>query len=156
MTLCCEPANVHERGLADISGHRPDSAGSTYSHRVADDLAEVTVPDAAAWRTWLADNHDRQDGVWVILAKKGTTEPTTLTYEQAVEEALCYGWIDGLTRSRDEGTYRQRYTPRRARSNWSQSNIRRVERLIAEGRMQPAGLAAIEQAKVDGRWAGEA
>lgn len=117
-----------------------------------DELPEMTVPDVAAWRAWLADNHDRQDGVWVVLAKKGTTEPTTLTYEQAVEEALCFGWIDGLTRRRDERTYRQRYTPRRARSNWSQSNIDRVERLIAEGRMRPAGLAAIESAKADGRW----
>lgn len=90
----------------------------------------------------------------MVLAKKGTTEPTTLTYEQAVEEALCFGWIDGLTRRRDEATYRQRYTPRRARSNWSQSNIERVERLIADGRMQPAGFVAVEQAKADGRWDG--
>jgi uncharacterized protein YdeI (YjbR/CyaY-like superfamily) len=119
---------------------------------VVDDLPEVTVPDAAAWRAWLAENHDSQGGIWVILAKKGTTEPTSLTYEQAVEEALCYGWIDGLTRSRDENTYRQRYTPRRARSNWSESNVSRVERLIAEGRMQAAGLAAIERAKAAGRW----
>lgn len=116
------------------------------------ELPELTFPDSAAWRDWLADNHDRLDGAWVILAKKGTTQPTTLTYEQAVEEALCYGWIDGLTRRRDEGTYRQRYTPRRARSNWSQSNIERVERLVAEGRMRPAGLAAIEHAKANGRW----
>jgi uncharacterized protein YdeI (YjbR/CyaY-like superfamily) len=126
---------------------------SAYACGVADDLPELTVPDAAAWRAWLADNHDGEDGIWVILAKKGTTEPTTLAYEQAVEEALCYGWIDGLTRSRDEGTYRQRYTPRRARSNWSQSNITRVERLIADGRMRPAGFAAIERAKAEGRLA---
>lgn len=119
---------------------------------MADDLSEVTFPDAAAWRTWLADNHDSRDSVWVVLAKKGTTEPTMLTYEQAVLEALCFGWIDGVTRRRDEGTYRQRYTPRRERSNWSRSNIDRVERLIAEGRMRPAGFAAIERAEANGRW----
>lgn len=140
------------RPPASIRAHRVTLSTGAYARFVPDDLPEVTVPDAAAWRAWLAGNHDREDGVWVILAKKGTTDPTTLTYDQAVEEALCYGWIDGLTRRRDERTYRQRYTPRRARSNWSQSNIGRVERLIAEGRMQPAGLAAIEQAKADGRW----
>lgn len=138
-----------------VCTHRVTIAPASYARLVTDDLLEVTVPDAAAWRAWLAANHDRQEGVWVILAKKGTTEPTELTYEQAVEEALCYGWIDGLTRGRDERTYRQRYTPRRARSNWSQSNISRVERLMAEGRMAPAGLAAVERAKADGRWATE-
>jgi uncharacterized protein YdeI (YjbR/CyaY-like superfamily) len=109
--------------------------------------------DAAAWRTWLADHHDSETEVWVVLAKKGTTEPTRLTYEQALEEALCHGWIDGLTRSRDASTYLQRYTPRRRRSAWSPRNIARVTRLLREGRMRPAGLAEVERAKADGRWA---
>ncbi|MGW3346407.1 YdeI/OmpD-associated family protein [Nonomuraea rubra] len=101
-------------------------------------------PDAAAWRSWLADHHGTETEAWVVLAKKGTTEPTSLTYEQALEEALCYGWIDGLTRARDAATYLQRYTPRRPRSNWSERNLARVARLREQGRMQPAGVAAAE------------
>jgi uncharacterized protein YdeI (YjbR/CyaY-like superfamily) len=108
--------------------------------------------DAAAWRCWLADHYSSATEVWVVLAKKGTTEPTSLTYEQALEEALCYGWIDGLTRSRDASTYSQRYTPRRPRSAWSQRNIARVAQLQQAGRMRPAGLAEVERAKAEGRW----
>ncbi|WP_043624190.1 YdeI/OmpD-associated family protein, partial [Nonomuraea candida] len=99
--------------------------------------------DAAAWRDWLAAHHASEREVWVVLAKKGTTEPTSLTYEQALQEALCYGWIDGLTRSRDAATYVQRYTPRRPRSSWSARNLARVARLREEGRMRPPGLAAL-------------
>ncbi|MCK2219425.1 hypothetical protein MF672_037355 [Actinomadura sp. ATCC 31491] len=108
--------------------------------------------DAAAWRDWLERHHAEASEAWVVLAKKGTTEPTSLTYLEALEEALCHGWIDGLTRSRDAGTYLQRYTPRRARSGWSRSNVERVARLTREGRMRPAGLAAVERARADGRW----
>ncbi|MEV0614646.1 hypothetical protein AB0I81_15055 [Nonomuraea sp. NPDC050404] len=108
--------------------------------------------DAAAWRSWLAGHHDSETEAWVVLAKKGTTEPTSLTYEQALEEALCYGWIDGLTRSRDAATYLQRYTPRRPRSAWSARNIARVARLRESGRMRPAGLAEVERAQAEGRW----
>ncbi|HLH14793.1 MAG TPA: YdeI/OmpD-associated family protein [Solirubrobacteraceae bacterium] len=108
--------------------------------------------DASAWRAWLAENDDGGVGVWLVLAKKGTTEPTSLTYEQALEEALCHGWIDGQVRRRDERTFKQRFTPRRARSAWSQRNVQHVQRLLAEGRMRPAGLAAVERAKADGRW----
>ncbi len=119
---------------------------------MADELEELTVPDAEAWRAWLDAHHAAAPGVWLVLAKKGTTEPTSVTYEQGVLEALCYGWIDGHTKSRDAATYLQRYTPRRAKSNWSASNLARVERLIAEGRMRPAGQAEIDRAKADGRW----
>jgi uncharacterized protein YdeI (YjbR/CyaY-like superfamily) len=119
---------------------------------VAADLAELIVPDAAAWRSWLADHHDDSGGVWVVLAKKGTAAPTSLTYDQALDEALCHGWIDGQARRRDETTYRQRFTRRRPRSNWSRRNVGIVERLVAEGRMHPAGVAEIERAKADGRW----
>jgi uncharacterized protein YdeI (YjbR/CyaY-like superfamily) len=87
-----------------------------------------------------------------VLAKKGTTEPTSLTYDQALEEALCHGWIDGQVRGGDERTYRQRFTPRRVRSSWSKRNVAHVERLTAEGRMHPAGLAEVQRAKDDGRW----
>ena len=88
----------------------------------------------------------------VVLAKKGATTPTTLSYDDALEEALCFGWIDGQVRRRDAVTYLQRFTPRRPRSTWSKRNTQLAERLVAEGRMQPAGLAEIERAKADGRW----
>ncbi|HEY3864713.1 MAG TPA: YdeI/OmpD-associated family protein [Solirubrobacteraceae bacterium] len=119
---------------------------------MASPLSELLVIDAAAWRAWLAEHHGDEVGVELVLAKKGTTEPTTLTYVQALDEALCQGWIDGQVRRRDERTFRQRFTPRRARSQWSERNVGHVERLLAEGRMQAAGLAAVERAKADGRW----
>ena len=116
------------------------------------ELPELLVPHAAAWRSWLGANHDAQTGVWLLLAKKGFTEPTALTYVQALDEALCHGWIDGQIRRGDARTFRQRFTPRRARSGWSQRNVAHIERLTAEGRMHPAGMAAVESAKADGRW----
>lgn len=119
---------------------------------MADELPELVVADAVAWRVWLGANHAVERGVWLVLAKKGTTVPTGLTYEQALQEALCHGWIDGQVNRRDELTYRQRFTPRRARSAWSQRNIAITERLLAEGRVHPAGLAAVERARADGRW----
>lgn len=113
---------------------------------------ELTVPDAEAWRVWLGEHHAGSDGVWLVLAKKGTTSPTTLTYAEALDEALCHGWIDGQRRTRDDATFRQRFTPRRPRSLWSKRNVGYIERLVASGRMQPAGLAEVERAKADGRW----
>jgi len=117
------------------------------------ELPQLIVPDAAAWRTWLAGHHESPNGIWLVLAKKATTEPTSLTYDQALEEALCHGWIDGQKRRRDESTYQQRFTPRRARSPWSIRNVGIAERLATEGRMQAAGLAEVTRAKDDGRWA---
>jgi uncharacterized protein YdeI (YjbR/CyaY-like superfamily) len=113
---------------------------------------ELLVADIAAWRAWLAAHHATSSGVRLVLAKKGVTEPTQLTYDDALPEALCYGWIDGHLTRGDDLTYRVRFTPRRARSAWSKRNAETVERLIAEGRMQPAGLAQVERAKADGRW----
>lgn len=113
---------------------------------------ELIVPDAVVWRAWLEAHHDEQDEAWVVLAKKGTTSPTTLTYDEALDEALCFGWIDGQGRGRDDATSLQRFTPRRRRSSWSKRNVGIAERLVAEGRMRPAGLAEIERAKADGRW----
>ena len=115
-------------------------------------LPELIVADAAAWRVWLAEHHEGSAGVSLVLAKKGTTEPTSLTYDQALDEALCYGWIDGQVQRRDETTYRQRFTRRRSRSSWSKRNVGIVERLRLEGRMHPAGVAEVERAKADGRW----
>ncbi|MGH3764553.1 MAG: YdeI/OmpD-associated family protein [Pseudonocardiaceae bacterium] len=113
---------------------------------------ELTLAEAAAWRAWLTEHHGSQPGVWLVLAKKGTTEPTRLSYDQALDEELCHGWIDGQVQRRDETTYRQRFTPRRARSPWSARNVGIVARLVTEGRMHPAGLAEVERAKADGRW----
>ncbi len=116
-----------------------------------DALGGLLVPDTTAWREWLAEHHATSAGVWLVLTKKGGTT-TVLAYEDALLEALCVGWIDGQTRRRDEGTTFQRFTPRRSRSPWSASNVARVERLTDEGRMLPAGVAAVEAAKADGRW----
>ena len=110
------------------------------------------VADAAAWRAWLDANEATHDGVWLVLAKKGTTSPTSLRYDEALDEALCSGWIDGQKHSRDEATFLQRFTPRRGRSIWSVRNTRIVQELIDAGRMRERGHAEIERAKADGRW----
>jgi uncharacterized protein YdeI (YjbR/CyaY-like superfamily) len=115
------------------------------------ELEELLVPDAGGWRTWLESHHDDAPGVWLVLAKKGDTV-TELTYAQAVEEAVCFGWIDGQARRREQAGTFIRMTPRRPRSTWSASNVERVERLAAEGRMHAAGWAAVEVAKANGSW----
>lgn len=118
----------------------------------SDATPELIVADAVAWRAWLAANHASSTGVRLVLAKKGTTEPTSLDRDQALDLALAYGWIDGQTGKRDDATWAIRFTPRRPRSQWSKRNVELVERLIAAGEMQPAGLAEVERAKADGRW----
>ncbi len=110
------------------------------------------MPNAAAWRSWLDDHHGDPSGVWLVLAKKATTHPTSLIYDQALDEAICHGWIDGQRRSRDDATFIQRFTPRRTRSAWSKRNVDMVDRLITEGRMHPSGLTQVQRAKDDGRW----
>jgi uncharacterized protein YdeI (YjbR/CyaY-like superfamily) len=100
----------------------------------------------------LSVNHTTSAGVWLALTKKGGTV-TSLTWQQAVDEALCFGWIDGQARKRDEETSWIRFTPRTPRSSWSQRNVAHVARLEAQGRMMPSGRAAVEAAKEDGRWA---
>src|SRR6266567_8205570 len=105
-------------------------------------------PGGSGWQ----NHHANPTGVWLVLAKKGTEKPTSLTYDQALEEALCHGWIDGQAGRRDDATYKQRFTPRRRRSAWSKRNTDKAERLLAEGRMHPAGIAEMERAKADGRW----
>lgn len=119
---------------------------------MADEQPPLILPNVLAWRAWLAEHQAESDAVWLCLAKKGTTEPTSLTYDEALEEALCHGWIDGQVRRHDERTYRQRFSPRRARSVWSKRNTEIVGRLLSEGRLEPTGIAAVEQAKADGRW----
>lgn len=116
------------------------------------ELEELVVADAAALRAWLVTHHATSPGVWLALSKKGGTV-TTLTWQQAVDEALCVGWIDGQGRKRDAETSSIRFTPRRPRSVWSQRNVGHVARLETAGRMLPAGRAAVAAAQADGRWA---
>jgi uncharacterized protein YdeI (YjbR/CyaY-like superfamily) len=113
---------------------------------------ELLLADAEAWRAWLQSNHATSDGVWLVVAKKGAEAPTELLVTESLDEALCHGWIDGTRRSRDDVTFLQRYSPRRARSTWSKRNVEHVTRLEADGRMHAAGRAEIERAKADGRW----
>jgi uncharacterized protein YdeI (YjbR/CyaY-like superfamily) len=115
------------------------------------ELPELLLPDAREWRAWLEENHASSSGVWLVLHKKGGTV-TALTYAAALDEALCFGWIDGQTRRRDGESSFQRFTPRGPRSIWSLRNVGHVERLEAEGAMRDAGRAAVERAKADGRW----
>lgn len=107
---------------------------------------------AKAFETWLKRHHATSEGLWLKLAKRGADEPS-VTYLEAVETALCWGWIDSQKKSLDEQYFLQRFTPRRARSVWSKVNVEKVAALIEEGRMQAPGLAQVEAAKADGRWA---
>jgi uncharacterized protein YdeI (YjbR/CyaY-like superfamily) len=105
----------------------------------------------AEWRAWLAANHDASDGIWLVLWRRGSGR-TGLTYEEAVLEALCFGWIDGRAAGLDDRRTMLRFSPRKRGSGWARSNKLRVERLLAEGLMAPPGLAKIEEAKRDGSW----
>jgi uncharacterized protein YdeI (YjbR/CyaY-like superfamily) len=115
------------------------------------DLPVLAFPDQSALEAWLDAEHATAPGLYVKIAKKGAGVPS-VNWEQMVEVLLCFGWIDGRANRLDDRFYLQRITPRRPRSVWSQKNVATVERLIAEGRMRPAGLAAVEAAKADGRW----
>jgi uncharacterized protein YdeI (YjbR/CyaY-like superfamily) len=112
----------------------------------------IAFRDAAEFEAWLAAHAGQQAGVWLKIAKKGSGLPS-LTDDEAVDLGLCYGWISGQRRSCDEVCYLQKYVPRRPRSRWSQVNVARAGDLIVAGRMRPSGLAEIEAAKADGRWA---
>ena len=116
------------------------------------ELDELIAADADVLRAWLLSNHATSAGVWLALSRKGG-RVTTLTWQQAVDEALCFGWIDGQARKGDQDISWIRFTPRTARSSWSQRNVAHVGRLEAQGRMLPPGRAAVEAAKADGRWA---
>jgi len=115
------------------------------------DLPVLAFADQAALEAWLDAEHLTAPGLYVKIAKKGAGVPS-VNWEQMVEVLLCFGWIDGRANRLDDRFYLQRITPRRAKSVWSQKNVATVERLIAEGRMRPAGLAAVEAAQADGRW----
>ncbi|KXJ91527.1 hypothetical protein Micbo1qcDRAFT_163282 [Microdochium bolleyi] len=119
---------------------------------MAPEVPILTVLDAAAWSRWLASSGRTSSGVWLTLAKKNVSKPTSLTYTEALDEALCQGWIDGQRRGGDDRTFSQRFTPRTAKSAWSQRNVAHVARLESQGRIQEQGRLAIEAARADGRW----
>ena len=121
----------------------PTPAGANF------DLVHAST--RAEWRAWLAEHHATSTGVWLVIHKKNSVE-TGVGYEEAVEEALCFGWIDSKTQSLDETRFKQIFTPRKPRSVWSRSNKERVARLIEQGLMTPPGLAAIELARANGSW----
>lgn len=116
------------------------------------DTSPTLFKGAKAFETWLKKHHASSDGLWMKIAKRGAREPS-VTYAEAVEIALCWGWIDGQKKSLDDQHFLQRFTPRRARSIWSKINIDKVAALIEAGRMQAPGHAQIDAAKADGRWA---
>ncbi len=116
------------------------------------ETSPVLFKNAKAFETWLKKHHASSDGIWLMIAKRGAEEPS-VSYAEAVEIALCWGWIDGQKKSLDAQHYLQRFTPRRARSIWSKVNVEKVAALIEAGRMQAPGHAQIEAAKADGRWA---
>ena len=117
----------------------------------AEGYPQVHPETREAWRAWLAEHHAASKGVWLVTWKKHTGKPA-MTYDEAVEEALCFGWVDSLARGLDEDRSMLLYTPRRAASGSSRPNKERVARLIADGRMQPAGLRMVELAKASGTW----
>lgn len=119
---------------------------------VKKDLPVKRFRSKAAWENWLRRQHETSPGIWLELAKKDSGL-VSVSYREAVEVALCYGWIDGQAASVDGKRYRQRFTPRRPRSNWSRINCAAVERLHAEGRLAPAGVRQMLAAQQDGRWA---
>jgi uncharacterized protein YdeI (YjbR/CyaY-like superfamily) len=116
------------------------------------DEQPLEFPDAGAWDAWLQDNYASSGSVWLKHAKKASPVKT-VTYEEALQVALCHGWIDGQVRRLDDHFYIQRWSPRGPRSKWSKINTEHIERLTEERRMRPGGIAAVNAAKADGRWA---
>jgi uncharacterized protein YdeI (YjbR/CyaY-like superfamily) len=115
------------------------------------DASIMAFESPDAWAAWLADRHASSAGLWLKVAKKGTGI-ASVTYAEALDVALCYGWIDGQKGRAEEGYWLQRFTPRRPRSKWSRINCAKATALIEAGAMQPAGLREVERAKADGRW----
>ncbi len=115
------------------------------------DVLILSFKQPKDWETWLDKNHAASSGLWLRLVKKAT-DPKALSYDQALEAALCYGWIDGQKKSYDESSWLQKFSPRGPKSIWSKINRAKAEELVKRGKIKPAGLAAIESAKRDGRW----
>jgi uncharacterized protein YdeI (YjbR/CyaY-like superfamily) len=123
-----------------------------FTSHVSGEEPQIAFASATAWLAWLEVEHDRASGVWLKIAKKGTPVPT-ISYAEALDAALCFGWIDAQTRSLDEHYWLKRFTPRRPGSKWSKINTEKATALIAADRMQPAGLREVDSARADGRWA---
>lgn len=114
-------------------------------------IKQIAPRSRSEWRTWLEENHGQAQEVWLVFYKRHTGA-SSLTYEDAIEEALCFGWIDGVRRALDERRYMHRMTPRKSDSKWSELNKARAQRMLDTGLMKPAGLCAIDEAKRNGRW----
>jgi uncharacterized protein YdeI (YjbR/CyaY-like superfamily) len=127
------------------------SKGDSLPPMPKDDLPVLPFASKHAWEEWLEANHESADGVWIKMAKKGSGIET-VTHPEAIDVALCFGWIDGQRTGLDDVWFLQRFTPRRPRSKWSQINREKAEALIADGAMRAAGLREVERAKADGRW----
>lgn len=149
---CCmrERANVVRSRATASSGTLHSMSANKSASRP--DVAPTSFNSAKAFEAWLKKNHSTSDGLWLKIAKRSAGKPS-VTYPEAVEIALCWGWIDGQKKGLDEQHFLQRFTPRRARSIWSKINVDKVAALIEAGRMQTPGLAQVEAAKADGRWA---
>jgi uncharacterized protein YdeI (YjbR/CyaY-like superfamily) len=119
--------------------------------RTIDDLPRLHPESREQWRAWLADHHDTERGAWLVSWKQATGRPT-LQYEAVIEEALCFGWVDSTVRTLDSERSMMLMTPRKPSSTWARTNKERVERLLAAGLMQPAGIAAVETARANGSW----
>ena len=123
----------------------------TRDEKLAPEIPTIHFPTAADWENWLAEHHAKASAIWIQFAKKGSGIPT-VGQQEALDVALCYGWIDGQAATGEEPFWLQRFTPRRARSAWSKRNCGKAEALVAAGRMKPSGLREMEAAKADGRW----
>jgi uncharacterized protein YdeI (YjbR/CyaY-like superfamily) len=115
------------------------------------ELEKLSFRSASAFRAWLEANHDTAPGIWLLIAKKDSGVDS-VTYDEAVDEGLCFGWIDGQKAKHDDTYFLQRFTPRAKRSRWSRNNVERVARLVKAKKMHPAGLREVQAAKADGRW----
>jgi len=114
-------------------------------------IQELYIINRDDWRTWLEQNYDTSDGVWLIYYKKSSGRPS-IPYDDSIEEALCFGWVDSIVKKLDDDRFARKFTPRKGKSRWSESNKKRAEKMIGEGKMTEIGLARIREAKVSGEW----
>ncbi|KAF9872527.1 hypothetical protein CkaCkLH20_10024 [Colletotrichum karsti] len=140
-------SNINKNTSSRLDVFTPASTAS----KQASSIPTLLFDNQAAWETWLTEHHSETSGLWVQIAKKNADRPS-VSYDEALDVALCFGWIDGQRKSHDEQHFIQRFTPRRKNSLWSKRNVDKVDVLIKAGRMKPPGQAEIDAAKADGRW----